>query len=118
MSQHLPYRTEQDPRAWLAPLLVTVLGAVLVPLAWLFGTMSVMATDSCGPDDCSQTLETALRVIYGTLFYGQLLAAAAWLASWLLPWRRRWSVPRIWLAGLSLLPSLVVLVMTFNLPAG
>lgn len=112
------YRAERDPRAWLAPAVATVLGAVLAPLAVLFGGLSVMATDSCGPDNCSQALTTALSVIFGTLFVGGILAAGAWLASWLLPWTRRWSVLRVWLAGLSLLPWLFVLVLVFNLPAG
>lgn len=126
MSQHYAaavspvrrYRAERDPRAWVAPAIATALGAFLLPVALLFGAMSVMATDSCGPDDCSRALETALSVIHGTLLFGNVLAGAAWLASWLLPWRRRWAVPRIWLAGLSLLPSVSVLVLTFNLPAG
>ncbi|MFC8367229.1 MULTISPECIES: hypothetical protein [unclassified Streptomyces] len=112
------YRAERDPRAWVAPTVATVLGALLAPVAFLFGGLSVMATDSCGPDDCSQALTTALNVIFGTLFFGGVLAGGAWLASWLLPWTRRWSVPRVWLAGLSLLPWLFVLVLVFNLPEG
>lgn len=118
MSSVQRYRAERDPRAWVAPAVATTVGAFLVPVAFLFGAMSVMATDSCGPDDCSGALTTALTVIYGTLFFGNILAGAAWLASWLLPWTRRWSVPRVWLAGLSLLPSVFVLVLTFNLPEG
>ncbi|MET9151767.1 hypothetical protein [Streptomyces griseoflavus] len=112
------YRTERDPRAWVAPAVATGLGALLAPAAVLLGAMSVMATDSCGPDHCSQALTTALDVIFGTLFFGGILAAGAWLTSWLLPRTRRWSVPRIWLAGLSLLPWLVVLALVFNLPEG
>jgi hypothetical protein len=112
------YRTERDPHAWVAPAVATALGAFLAPAAVLFGGMSVMATDSCGPDDCSQALTTALTLVFGTLFFGGLLAAGAWLTSWLLPWTRRWSVLRAWLAGLSLLPWLFVLLLVFNLPAG
>ncbi|MBT3165855.1 hypothetical protein HTV80_22495 [Streptomyces sp. Vc74B-19] len=112
------YRAERDPRAWVAPALATVLGAVLAPLALLFGALSVMATDSCGPDDCSPALTTALDVVHGTLFLGGLLAVAACAASWLLPWTRRWSVARLWLAGLSLLPWLCVLALVFHLPEG
>ncbi|MFI1423065.1 hypothetical protein ACH4VX_34930 [Streptomyces sp. NPDC020731] len=112
------YRAERDPRAWVAPALATALGSLLAPFAVLLGGMSVMATDSCGPDDCSQALTTALTLIFGTLFFGGLLAAGAWLTAWLLPWTRRWSVLRAWLAGLSLLPWLFVLALVFNLPAG
>ena len=88
------YRAERDPRAWVAPTVATVLGALLAPVAFLFGGLSVMATDSCGPDDCSQALTTTLNVIFGTLFFGGVLAGGAWLASWLLPWTRRWSAWR------------------------
>lgn len=112
------YRADRDPRAWVAPTVATALGALLAPAAFLLGGLSVMATDSCGPDDCSQALTTTLSVIFGTLFFGGVLAAGAWLASWLLPWTRRWSVPRIWLAVLSLLPWLFVLMLVFTLPEG
>ncbi|MDT0397522.1 MULTISPECIES: hypothetical protein [Streptomyces] len=112
------YRADRDPRAWVAPAVATALGVLLVPVAFLLGGLSVMATDSCGPDDCSQALTTTLSVIFGTLFFGGILAAGAWLVSWLLPWTRRWSVPRIWLAVLSLLPWLFVLMLVFTLPEG
>ncbi|MFD8520307.1 hypothetical protein ACFV2D_09855 [Streptomyces capillispiralis] len=112
------YRTGRDRRAWVAPAVATVLGSVLAPSAVLLGGMSVMATDGCGPDDCSRALTTALTLIYGTLFFGGLLATGAWFTAWLLPWTRRWSVPRAWLAGLSLLPWTLVLVLVFTLPAG
>ncbi|GGW44923.1 hypothetical protein GCM10010340_23760 [Streptomyces griseoloalbus] len=102
----------------MAPTVATVLGSVLAPSAGLLGAMSVMATDGCGPDDCSQALTTAVILIHGTLFVGGFLATGAWLTSWLLPWTRRWSVLRAWLAGLSLLPPVLVLVMVFTLPAG
>ncbi|MET7293281.1 hypothetical protein ABZS79_14300 [Streptomyces griseoloalbus] len=111
------YPAERDHRAWVAPTVATVLGSVLVPSAGLLGAMSVMATDGCG-SDCSQALTTTLTLIYGTLFIGGFLATGAWLTSWLLPWTRRWSVLRAWLAGLSLLPPVLVLVMVFTLPAG
>ncbi|MEU5522599.1 hypothetical protein ABZ759_18555 [Streptomyces sp. NPDC047860] len=112
------YRAERDPRAWVALALATVLGALLAPAAVLFGGLSVMATDSCGPDNCSQALTDALTLVLTTLFYGGILASGAWLASWLLPWTRRRRVPRVWLAGLSLLPWLIVLAVLFNLPEG
>lgn len=112
------YREERDPRAWVAPAVATGLGALLMPAALLFAAMSPMATDSCGPDDCSRALTTTLSVIFGTLLCGGPVAAGAWLASWLLPRTRRWSVPRVWLAGLSLLPWLVVVALVVHLPEG
>ncbi|MBM4830148.1 hypothetical protein ACWDMR_13675 [Streptomyces althioticus] len=112
------YGDERDPRAYVAPAVATVLGVMLAPLALLFGALSVMATDSCGPDDCSTALTTALDVVHGTLFLGGLLGVAACVAAWLLPRTRRWAVPRVWLAGLSLLPWLTVITLVFNLPQG
>ncbi|MFF9756147.1 hypothetical protein ACF1FC_25775 [Streptomyces sp. NPDC014344] len=112
------HRAERDPRAWVAPAVATVLGAVLAPLALLFGALSVMATDSCGPDDCSPALTAALDVVHGTLLFGGLLGVAACAAAWLLPRTRRWTVPRLWLAGLSLLPWPAVLALVFHLPEG
>ncbi|MGY1523524.1 hypothetical protein ACW69C_07075 [Streptomyces sp. MN3] len=112
------YGDERDPRAYVAPAVATVLGVMLAALALLFGALSVMATDSCGPDDCSAALTTALDVVYGTLFLGGLLGVAACVAAWLLPRTRRWAVPRLWLAGLSLLPWPAVIALVFNLPEG
>ncbi|MFZ4181245.1 hypothetical protein [Streptomyces sp. SudanB66_2053] len=45
-----------------------------------------------------------MDVVDGALLLGGPLGATAWLAAWLLPRTRRWAVPRLWPAGLSLLP--------------
>lgn len=58
------YRAERDPRAWAAPTVATALGAPPAPVAFLFGGLSVPATDSRGPDDCSQALTATLNVIF------------------------------------------------------
>ncbi|MFI9805440.1 hypothetical protein ACIHEJ_13900 [Streptomyces sp. NPDC052301] len=110
-------RGERDPRAWVAPTVATALMLVSGPAALLFGALSAMATDSCGPEDCSDALNTALAWIYGLLSYGGPLALAALLTAWLLPWKRRWSVTRAWVAALALLPPLSVLYLVFTLPA-
>ncbi|MFF9286987.1 hypothetical protein [Streptomyces griseosporeus] len=109
---------DRDRRAWIAPTVATVLLLVLGPAALLLGGLSAMATDSCGPDDCSQALETALSLIYGTLFFGSFLTFGAWLTSWVLPWTRRWSALRAWLAVAALLPPVFVLLLVFTLPQG
>ncbi|MEU2062378.1 hypothetical protein [Streptomyces sp. NPDC013455] len=89
----------------------------LAPLALVFGGLSQMATDSCGPDDCSAALETALAWIHGMLAIGGPLSGAALLTAWLLPWRRRWSAARLWAALAALVPPLAVLFLVFTLPA-
>ncbi|POX50286.1 hypothetical protein C3489_22890 [Streptomyces sp. Ru71] len=120
-TQHLAARPapspDRDPRAWIAPTLATVLLALLGPAALIFGGLSAMATDACGPDDCSQALQTSLSLIYGTLSFGGFVTFGTWLTAWLLPRQRRWSALRAWLAAASLLPPLFVLVLVFTLPA-
>ncbi|WP_235787149.1 hypothetical protein [Streptomyces mutabilis] len=55
-------------------------------------------------------------MIYGTLFSGAFLTHGAWVTAWALPWTRRWSALRIWMAALSLLPPVFVLILVFTLP--
>ncbi|MEU3842002.1 hypothetical protein AB0E88_18460 [Streptomyces sp. NPDC028635] len=109
---------DRDGLAWIAPGVATAALGVLGPAALVFGGLSAMATDACGPDDCSQSLETSLALIDGTLSYGGFATLAAWLTAWLLPWRRRWSRLRASLAAASVLPPLFVLLLVFSLPAG
>ncbi len=110
--------SERDPHARVAPAVATVLGLLLAPPALFFWGLSDMATDSCGPDDCSPELTSALDVVDGALLLGGPLGLAAWVAAWLLPRTRRWAVPRLWLAGLSLLPWPVVITLVAGLPPG
>ncbi|MEU3147918.1 MULTISPECIES: hypothetical protein [unclassified Streptomyces] len=114
----VPWPPDQDRRAWVAPAVATALLVFLVPSAFLLGAMSAMATDSCGPDDCSQALTTSLNVVYGALPVGGLLTFCTWLTSWVLPWRVRWSGLRAWMAVFSLPPPLFVILLVFNLPQG
>ncbi|WP_406726842.1 hypothetical protein WJ438_22555 [Streptomyces sp. GD-15H] len=109
---------DRDPRAWVAPTVATVLLTVLEPVALLVGAMSAMATDSCGPDDCSQDLMTALDVVHWTMLFGGILTLCAWLTSWVLPWKPRWLALRVAAAFLSLVPPLFLILLVFNLPKG
>ncbi|MER6849570.1 hypothetical protein AB0A81_01695 [Streptomyces flaveolus] len=111
-----PRRAGRDRRGWIAPAVATGLLIVLGPAALLLGGLSAMATDGCGPDDCSEALTTSLSLIYGTLYFGGFLTLGAWVAAWVIPWTRRWSALRACLAFASLLPSLFVLLLVFTLP--
>ncbi|MEU2925136.1 hypothetical protein ABZ636_08745 [Streptomyces sp. NPDC007251] len=108
---------ERDPRAWVAPVISTVLMGVLGPAAVMFAGLSVMATDSCGPDDCSAALNTSLSWIFGLLLVGGPLCLVALATAWALPWKRRWTVARAWTAALALVPPVGVLFLVFTLPA-
>ncbi|MFI8303744.1 hypothetical protein ACIF80_09870 [Streptomyces sp. NPDC085927] len=114
----VPHPPDRDRLAWVAPTVATVLLAFLLPVAFLLGAMSVMATDSCGPDDCSQKLTTALDMVLWSLPVGGILTFCAWFTSWVLPWRTRWSALRASAAALSLLPPLFTVMLVFNLPQG
>ncbi len=81
---------DRDSRAWVAPLVATVLLLFLGPAAMVLGGLSAMATDACGPDACSSALMTQLDVIYGMLDLGMPLVLVALFTAWLLPWQRRW----------------------------
>ncbi|MGW5211343.1 hypothetical protein ACWEQO_09060 [Streptomyces sp. NPDC004051] len=88
------------------------------PVALLVGTMPPMATDGCGPDDCSQALTTALDVILRAMPLGGVLTSGAWLTSWLPPWSTRWTPLRIAAAFLSPAPPLFVVLPVCDLPKG
>ncbi|CAL9302314.1 hypothetical protein SUDANB66_03493 [Streptomyces sp. SudanB66_2053] len=51
---------QRHPHARLAPAVATVLGPLPAPPALFLWGLSDMATDSCGPDDCSPELTSAL----------------------------------------------------------
>ncbi|MCX4859316.1 hypothetical protein [Streptomyces canus] len=108
--------TDQDRRAWVAPLVATILLVLLGPAALFLGGLSAMATDSCGPDDCPSALMTSLTLIYGILESGILVTLPAFVASWALPRHRRWSALRAGLAAVAVLPPLTVLLLVFTLP--
>ncbi|MCM3298830.1 hypothetical protein [Streptomyces pseudogriseolus] len=61
---------------------------------------------------------SALDVVDGAPLLGGPLGAAAWLAAWLLPRTRRRAVPRLWPAGLPLLPLPVVSALVADRPQG
>jgi hypothetical protein len=108
---------ERDRGAWGPPLFATILLVLLGPFAAVLGGLSAMATDSCGPDDCSQALTTSLTWIYGILSFGTWFSIAALVTAWALPWQRRWRTLRVWSAAVVPVPPLAVLLLVFTLPA-
>jgi hypothetical protein len=108
--------SDRDENASGAPLWSTVLAVLLVPVALLFGGLSPMATDSCGPDHCSQALNDALAVIMGGLDLTLVGTPALLLLSWLLPRRMRYAKARRTAAWCALLPPVTVILMVFGLP--
>ncbi|MFJ3658982.1 hypothetical protein ACIPPM_00760 [Streptomyces sp. NPDC090119] len=120
-TQHLTagpaYADTRDPRAAVIATMTTALLVILGPVAVMFGGLSAMATDSCGPDNCSAALDTSLAWVYGLLTYGSALSFGSLLTTWLLPWKRRWSAARVSAAVLTLLPPVGVVMLVCTLPA-
>lgn len=111
-------RGGHDAYAWIVPVVVSALLALLVPPALLFGALSPMATDACGPDHCSAGLTRSLATVEALLRYGGLVTVPAYVASWVLPWRRSWTPVRVVLGAAALLPPVAVLGLVLTLPAG
>ncbi|WP_109000353.1 hypothetical protein [Streptomyces rishiriensis] len=116
MTTPRPLHDHRDPRAWVAPLVATVLLVLLVPFVVALGGLSAMATDSCGPDSCSPALMTSLTLIYGLLVYGGFFTFLAYVALWALPRTRRFAAPRAWLAAAAVTPPAAVLFLVLTLP--
>ncbi|MFF0023440.1 hypothetical protein ACWERY_33665 [Streptomyces sp. NPDC004082] len=112
-----PPADEPHRRAWLAPVTASVLLLLLGPAALALGGLSFMATDSCGPDHCSPALMDSLAVIGWLLYFGGPFSTVFLVASWALPWKRRWAGTRAWAACGALLPPVTVLFLVLTLPA-
>jgi hypothetical protein len=101
----------------VTPSVVTVLLLLVGPPAVFFGGLSPMATDSCGPDDCSSALVSSLDLILGLLKFGGMVTVPAWIATWGLPRTRRWSVARAAAGVVALVPPVLLLCLVLTLPA-
>ncbi|MCD9144937.1 hypothetical protein [Streptomyces albireticuli] len=111
-----PGPDDRDEKAGSAPGWATLSALLLAPVALLFGGLAPMATDGCGPDNCSQALDTALAGVMGGLYAMLAGTPALLLTAWLLPRRVRFSTARRIVAWSALLPPLFVILMVFTLP--
>ncbi|MFI6942821.1 hypothetical protein ACIBI4_26435 [Streptomyces sp. NPDC050418] len=109
-----------DPSSGVAAMAAatTILVLLLAPVAFFFAALSVMATDSCGPDDCSAALEFTLSVIYTILPVGGFFSLVALVLCWVLPWRVRFDVWRRWAALVAVAPHVVLIMLVLTLPEG
>ncbi|WP_245699824.1 hypothetical protein [Streptomyces roseifaciens] len=107
---------DRDDDASSAPFWATVLAVLVIPVAVLFGSLAPMATDSCGPDNCSGALDGTLAVVKYSLFTTVIGTPVLLLASWLLPRRIRYAKARKHLAWCALLPPVIVILLVLGLP--
>jgi len=103
---------ERDRRAFVAPLIATVVSAPLVLIDAVCVMFSPMATDSCTVHGC-QALDRALLAAPCVL----LLSWAALGVSWALPWRLRYRAVRVVPAVAAPLLALATLLIYLHLPA-
>ncbi|MFJ3927732.1 hypothetical protein [Streptomyces sp. NPDC090022] len=89
--------TARDRRAYIAPLLSTLLTLPLGLLSLFVAGLSPMACDSCGEADSDRfdaSFETAFPIFGG----GLVIVLVLLIATWALPWQRRYAARRVALA--------------------
>ncbi|MEU3775987.1 hypothetical protein AB0F11_22760 [Streptomyces sp. NPDC032472] len=95
-----------------------VLAILLTPVALMFGGLAPMATDGCGPDNCSASLDAALAAI-AVCWQATLFATPALLLAALpMPRTGRYAAARRVTAWCAVLPPAAVVLMVLGLPAG
>ncbi len=100
-----------DRRAWIAPLLATLVTVPGALLALGFTMITPMACDECDTAQGDRFDASYYPAFWGFLI-GLVLPLGLLLASWCLPWRRRHTARRVVLAVLAP-ATLLVLVAVF-----
>ncbi|MFI6725158.1 hypothetical protein NRF20_20315 [Streptomyces sp. R-74717] len=114
-----PVAAAHSPDAWVAPTVATALSGLLTCIAMFAIGFAVMATDSCGPDNCSSDITVPLSLMAYGLYATPFITPLALIAAWVLPWRPRWATARRWAAAVAVLPGLtavggLVLLLTLG----
>ncbi len=86
-----------DPRAWIAPLISTVVTVPLGLLALLYGALSPMECGSCN-GAVADRFHDSWMIGWTVLWIGLLIALAVLIASWAVPRRLRFAARRVGLA--------------------
>ncbi|MER5634509.1 hypothetical protein [Streptomyces nitrosporeus] len=96
--------TAHDPRAWVAPLLSTLLTLPAAALALFYGGLSPMACDSCDGARADRFTDS-FGGAWTVLRAGLVLSLVLLLVCWSLPWRQDRAARR---AALSVGPPVLV----------
>ncbi|MCX4533550.1 hypothetical protein ACWD4L_23725 [Streptomyces sp. NPDC002596] len=110
-----PAPVAQSTTAWVAPTIATVLAAILTFIGVFTLGFAVMATDSCGPDNCSSDITVPLGLMGYGLYASPFVTPVALITAWALPWRPRWAAARRWAAAVAVLPGLTMVTGLFLL---
>ncbi|MFB6516042.1 hypothetical protein ACFCW4_39745 [Streptomyces virginiae] len=104
--------TARRPRAFVAPLVSTLLTLPMAAIAFFFVGLSPMACDSCG-DAASDRFDASYDVAFPVFGFGLLVVLVVLVAAWALPWQQRYAAARVWFAVVA--PAAVVLdAVVFN----
>ncbi|MEU2363305.1 hypothetical protein ACFIN9_18315 [Streptomyces noursei] len=109
---------ERDSRAWVGPLVSTVVTVVVGFFALVFVGFSAMACDACSSEK-AHGFDASFSTAISALQVGFLVPAALLLASWGLPWERRNAGRRAMfalMAPLSIVGLFVVSMVIVNWP--
>jgi len=98
-------------RAWVAPLVATVLTVPGSFLAFAFGGLTPMACDSCNGAE-AESFTRGFDTAYTVLQVGLAAAFVLLLVSWCLPWSERNVVPR-WILALLAPGTVLFSVLVF-----
>ncbi|MFD3976559.1 hypothetical protein [Streptomyces cyaneofuscatus] len=100
--------TARDPRAWIAPLITTIVTLPMALVALFIGGLTPMACDSCD-GTAADRFDASFGPAWTVLLVGLLLTLMALIASWATPWQLRNAGPRVGLA----LAAPATVVVTF-----
>lgn len=84
----------RDRRAFVAPLISTLLTVPMGLLSLFSAGMSAMSCDSCSAE-AADVFEASFDVAWPVFLGGLVVALIVLLTSWLLPWQRRNSGRRV-----------------------
>ncbi|MFE3940468.1 hypothetical protein ACFXPV_01075 [Streptomyces sp. NPDC059118] len=101
-----PVGPARSPNAWVAPGIATVFSFLLTGFGMFAIGFAAMATDSCGPDNCSSGITVPLGLMAYGLYAAPFLTPLALITAWVLPWRPRWTIARWCAAAIAVLPGL------------
>lgn len=98
--------TARDRRAFVAPLVTTLITLPLGLVTLFFAGISPMACDSCNGEEAHR-FDDSFAAAFTVFQVGLAVALALLVTAWVLPWQRRHAAKRVVLAALA--PSAVVL---------